>query len=571
MDEVRLTKPEGTYGILLKAIKSNRKDLAEEILCIDRTYFYDEGSLVIRKESCYLREAISHKNTELLQLLLSYGWPTLIYKDRSDEDEERWQSNLFGNEKQRILIDPKEPFITEDYKILSILIDHIDDINKPYELTWKGKDGSQIVVYMTLLATALYFDRLSIAELLVRKGAVFHFNLFETLAEATRDSYGMGSGLIGSMNNNPLITGYCVRGVFLPEQLEMYYKWSSISIIFQKGNSKLIHWMLQNKKGLPQEMEEIKLAALQLKGDRFEEFAKRYPEIAEKISLKEILRKANHRALRYHLPGMDTMSGYEPLRDFLSFQKQSGRSWEDILTIVMTEDFLLCFKEIIQFVPELIQSEEVQKGIFNLCMFFLYMGNISPKTWNHLIEDSSAAAYEGGEELFSQKNGICRKMAEGLMKYCTFICTKTQDATEFMEWYYDQRYRDPLKDMKNMIKSLLKEKPRLDIGRLDPYYPGSDPEQGHMTLYSRTAETMTQLNDIMDLFTPYDSQSVDSTILLHGFHRAVILKNNPELVKKMAANGYISDANLEPMVSYAVDVRADNILPYLINYKWRRE
>lgn len=584
-EKVRMSKPEATYGILLKAIKANHKDLVEEILRIDRTYFHDEGSLDIRKESCYLREAIYHKNNEILQLLQNDGLPALIYKEMNDNEEERWQSNIFGNGKRRILIDPKEPFITEDYRILSLLIDNIDDINKPYELGWKGKDGRQYIVHMTLLASALYFNRLSIVELLVRKGAGFRFNLFETIAEVTRDTFGMGLGSMGPINSNPLITGYCIKEASNPDILEMYYKWSPISIVFQKGNSKLIRWIMQHMKCLPQEIEEVKLAVLQLRGDSYEEFAKRYPEIVENISLKEILRKANHRALRYHLLGMGAMSGNELLCDIKNLRKQSSRSWEDILENVMTEDFLLCIKEILKLAPELIQSEEVQKGIFNFYLFFLYMGNVSSKTWNKIIQYqinnpigySSTISNIDGEELFLLKTGICKKIAEGVLCFCTLIRSKTQDATEFMEWYYAQRYREPFKELKNKIRILFKEKPRLDIGILDPLFPDFDMEQGqktlygHKTLYEGIMVTMTQLNDIMDLFTPYDNQSLDKPLSFHGFHRAVVQKNNLELVKKMAANGYITNANLEFMVDHAIDVKSDTILPYLINYKWKGE
>lgn len=582
-EKVRLSKSEAAYGFLLQAIKANRKDLAEDFLYIDKNYFHDEGSVDIRKESCYLREAISRNNIELLKLLLDYGWPALIYKDIDD--------NLFANGKRSILIDPKEPFITQDYKILSILIDYMDDVDKPYEISWKGKDGRQYTVYMTLLASALYFNRFSIVELLVKKGAVFHFRLFDTLAEVTRDTFGIGYGPLGPINN-PLITGYSIREAFNPELLAMDYKWSPISIAFQKGNTKLIHWLMRNRKGLPQETEEIRLAALQLKGESYKEFADSYPEIVGKVSLKEILGTANHRALRYHSHNMKELSANELICNFLSFKKQLSRSWEDILNYVVTEDYLLCVMEMLRLLPDLFQTEEIQKGIFSLFLFFLYMGTVSPKTWSDMLQnpaynpvkyppmgfypmnyrpiwDSSDATDMGGEELYSRKAGECRKIAEVLLHYCTFMQSKEQDATEFMEWYYAQWHKEPLKEMKNKTKRLLKEKPKLDLCMLDSYFSDQDMEQGNHTVYGKRKITMMQLNDIMDMFTPYDRQSPDGTISSHGFHRAVVQKNNPELVKRMAYNGYISDSNLEPMVEYAVDVKADNILPYLINYKWR--
>lgn len=593
-EKAKLTKPKATYGFLLQAIKANRKDLAEDILYLDKNYFQDQGSEGIRKENCYLREAISRNNIELLKLLLNYGWPALIYKDIGDGNEDEHKlSNLFGNGKRRILIDPKEPFITHDYEMLSILIDYMDDPDKPCELSWKEKDGRQYTVYMTLLASALYFNQMSIVELLMKKGSTLHFRLFGALAEVTRDTFGIGYGPVGPVNN-PLITGYCIRGAFNPEHLLMDYKWSPISIVFRKGNDKLIHWLMRNRKGLPQETEEIRHAALQLKGESYEEFAKSYPEIVRKISLEEILSTANYRALRIHFKNSEYLSNNELIFNFLSFKKQLSRSWEDIFDYLMTEDYLQCVKELLQLLPDLFRTDKVQIGLFGLFLFFLYMGNVSSKTWSDIFQypvynsiicptngsypmkyrpvgyssDVADVGDTGYKELFSRKAGLCRKMTEALLRYCPFILSKVQDATEFMEWYYEQWFRESLKEMKKMIKLLFKDKPLLDISIFDFYFSAPDLEQDNI-VYDKKKVTMKQLSDIMDTFAPYDSKSSNGMISFHGFHKVIVQKNNPELVKSMAVNGYISEANLEPMVEYAVDIKSDNILPYLINIKWR--
>lgn len=570
-DSSMLTKPQARYCYLLQAIRTKRYDLVNEILHIEKNYFYNgDFNGDIKEEVCYCMEAIKLKNSRMLKLLMSYGLSVPIFGCKVYNSEENPYSDLFGGS-QYISIDPQKPFITDDISIMSIIIDNITNINKSYLLYWQDRSGREYHVTMTLLAIALYFDSYQIAELLVKKGALFDFNLFSYMIELTMEE-GVGFGYFGSVYRNPLLSGYMCRGNSNRDLLELNYGWSPIPIIFNKGNSKLIEWLMRHIKNDMKAQKEINIAALRLKGKVYAEFAIAYPQIAASISLEDILDASNHMALKIYIENKKPKITTEDIKKLISFKGQLEKGWISIGHNLITKEFLLCIMEIYRYDRELLKTEDISNQIFNIIMYMLYIGNL-----NQSLIEKYARSYNQtntymyinlnksiGEFMMIMKR--CQRVAEGLLHIYTDIGGHIPDVTDFVSWYYSQQERMPLKVIKSMLKEGTDIRPRLNIDLFDNM---DGVWQGQNSAWSyKGASNMTigQLTDIVDIFEPYESDKKKK--LLPAFYKIAISKNNIRLTKKMISYGYFPNERLEAMIEYAIEIKSYTILPYLITNQW---
>lgn len=525
--------------ILLWLIKNNRINEVRNILELNENYFYPEKhdmfnfnrfmnhATDIKEETCYTNEAIRSNNREMLKLLLDYGLPVEIINEKKKNTPE----NNYALLTQYKNIDPDKPFITEDEDLFEIILRSVTDINKIYYISWTEDGNKTERREMSLLSMALYFNKMNLADILIKKGARLEFNLYKNIIDYTQGFINTGWEYF----NSAITTGYKFKEMPLDNNPDLLHEWSPVRIVLGKGNIKQIEWLVAHAVNNPKLMREIALSLSYLKNTDFRSFIKKFPIFKKFLNWKNICYFSNEDALQIYLKERQPDIGSREIMELLDFNFQTSRSLNEVIDLVLSDKFYKCVRILYSYAPEAFSNEEVQNQLYNLAIY----------TWFMVY-----ALNDGDPEK-------CKNLK--LLGFYDEIATAVPDASLFVRWLYLNGRRNDLynlsaKEAAGVFKICQRpgrdEKPKINLTT---------------TFHEVNDITMTELAAIMETFHMTSGEET-----LCDFYKEVIKKDNVPLLKKLLSASDFTDNELQQLTEYAIDEGAEKLIPILLLYKMKK-
>lgn len=527
--------------ILMWLIKNNRLNEVISYLTQDKHYFYPQTKCEngfdrymnetanIKENSCYTAAAVKQKNPEMLKLLLSHGFAFEIINDISPPSENETLSFGMASINYPKYIDPAHPFITEDEAIFEILIKNVKDINQTCILRWT-EDGMKFATQqeLSLLGMALYFNKMKLAEVLIRNGAKIEFNLYNYMLNYLQELLKCG------FTNSALTNGYKNSEMSSDDTLEFKHEWFPIGIILRRGNVNQIDWLMKHAEHNPPAMREIAMSLHFLKKERFRLFINKYPEFIRLLDWRSICYYSNEDALYLYLRERKPSLTKDNIIDLLNFELQSYKPLNEIFDSVLPTKLYKCVRLLYNYSAELFRDEEVQKHLYNTALYISFMDYA-------LCKDDTKE----------------RKIPE-LLDFYDKIATHTPDASMFIRWYYlrgrySSLYRLNARDAVYVIKMCQRPgqnaKTKINIST---------------SIREGTYLTQAELAAIIEIFQFY---SEDET--LSNLYKLLIQKDSIPLVKKLLASSAVDNKDLHLLTEYAIEAGAQKLIQLLLFYKMK--
>ncbi|NLK28999.1 MAG: hypothetical protein GX306_11765 [Clostridiales bacterium] len=565
-------KEKPILSLMMRLIMNNKMNAVHKILELNESYFYPERKadfidingfnrffnnvVNFKEETCYTTAAINKKNGDMLQLLIDYGFACQIikeieYEPISEEENTEVDTYIRSN---HIWIDPEHPFTTEDDKIFEILLQTVTNLNQTYEICWKDRNDLWQYNEMSLLSMALYFNKMGLAEVLVRKGARLEFNLYSDLLDYTK-------GFLlskGTFLHSAIINGYLDRKIESYDTLLQLYEWSPIAIILRKCDWQQIDWLINHTEDNPIGIREIAKTMYCLRNSNFRQFIKKYPKFINYLEWKDICKNSNEAALQMYLQERKPKLSQRDIMDLLDFDFQTARSLNEIYQYVLSREFLRCVKLVHSYAPELFQIEEVQKQLYNTALFIECINN-EMKKYFYNSSYGFILKHEYRKGNVKAENLIQSKQESSLLSFYDEIAANLPDATLFIRWYYtkgraldlySKKARDAVKVIRMCHRAQQKEKPRLHLAQIF---------QDDVTV------SQMELAALIDHF-----QLLSEEGKLSNLYKMIIQKDSIPLLKRLLAASILKNNELKLITEYAIEIGAEKLIPMLLLYKMKK-
>lgn len=532
--------------ILMWLIKSNCLEEVRNYLDLNEKYFYPErpsennsvfdrffnNSENIKKDTRYTAAAIKQKNAEMLKLLIDYGFAANIFNNSEfcSKSENENHTSEFLAYNNYTFIDSANPFVTDDEKLFEILLHTVPNINRTYNFRWVENDKENIKQQeMSLLGIALYFNKMNLAEILIKHGAKIEFNMYDYMLNSSN------SILIWSHVDTAIASGYLHKDELRDDAMELKHKYSPIGIILTKSDMNQIEWLMNHIQNNPMAIREVAMSVHYLDKNIFNIFINKYPMFIKLLSWKNICFYSDENSLRLYLKENKPKLNIDDIIKLLDFDLLTYRSSHEVFDFLLADKIYKCIRILYNYAPDLFLTEDVQNQLYNISLYIWFM------------------------EYALNKNNPAHTYIPKLLSFYDKIASFTPDASLFIRWFYARGrisdiYTLNTKEAVNVIKMCnrpnLKGKPRLNLT---------------FAFSVNTDITQTELASLMDTFSLY---SKDGNLC--NFYKLIIQKDNISLLKKLLALS-LNDTEIKAMTEYAIDTGAEKLIPILLLYNMKNQ